>query len=208
MSVGAGATNQIKLSYTPQFIGIKPSSTVLGSISRVTITREGSDTLLNLDGEGFQVVSSQTTIGDLVANSSATVSFVMLADGWVDGPCTVQVTTDTGQTCDVYALSLQKGNMFIKTLIDTVVANQETRYNKFFRLGIGAGNLSASDVINLEFQDGTTQLVTAEEISGLGYLIYNNAQETFLFNNQDQHYKAVRIQPSANVEVYVQKFLI
>jgi hypothetical protein len=208
MSVTSGGTNQIKLSYTPQMIGIKGSVNIQGSISRVTITREGSDTLLNLDGEGFQTVSSQTTIGDLVPNAAATVSFVMLADGWVDGPCTVQVTTTTGQTCDVYALSLQKGGMFIKTLIDTVVANQETRYNKFFRLGIGVGNLSSGDVINLEFQDGTTQLVTAEEITGLGYMIYNNSQETYLFNNQDQHYKAVRIQPTANVEVYVQKFLI
>jgi len=208
MSVTSGGTNQIKLSYTPQLIGIKGSGNVQTSISRVTVTREGSDTLLNLDGKGFQIVSSQTTYGDLISNATQTVSFVMLADGYVDGPCTVQVTTNTGQTCDVYALSLQKGNTFIKTLIDTVVANQETRYSKFFRIGISNGDLTSNDIINLEFQDGTTQLVTAEEMSGLGYMIYDNASESYLFNNSDQHYKAVRIQPTANVPVFVQKFLI
>ena len=126
----------------------------------------------------------------------------------MDGPCTVQVTTTAGESAEVYALSLQRGNTFIKTLIDTVVANQETRYNKFFRLGVAKGGFSSTDIINLEFQDGTTQLITGEEIGGLGMLVYDNNQNNFLFNNVDQHYKAVRIQPTANLEVYVQKFLI
>ncbi len=208
MSVPAGGSNQIKLSYTPQFIGIMGSADVKTAIDRITVTREGSDTLLNLDGKGFQVVSSQTCFGDLVAQSTSMVSFVMLSDGYIDGPCTVQVSTNSGETADIFALSLQKGSVFVKTLIDTVVANQETRYNKFFRLGIAKTGLGASDIINLEFQDGTTQLITKEEIAGLGMMIFDNANSDFLFNNVDQHYKAVRIQPSANVEVYVQKFLI
>ncbi len=207
MSVGAGASNQIKLSYTPQFIGLIGSTGVKPSVDRITVTREGSDTLLNLDGKGFEVVSSQTVFGDIVSHTNS-VSFIMLSDGYIDGPCTVQVTTTAGNTADVYAMSVQRGNTFIKTLIDTVVANQETRYSKFFRLGIAQGGLSNTDIINMEFQDGTTQLITVEELTGLGFMIYDNENESVLFNNQDQAYKAVRIQPSSNVEVYVQKFLI
>jgi len=94
----------------------------------------------------------------------------------------------------------------IRSLVDTIVANQETRYTQFAKLCVAG--LASGDIITIELQDGTTQLMTFEEVAGLGSMIFNNVDDSVVFDNTSQTYKAVRIQPTANRTCYVTKYVL
>jgi hypothetical protein len=130
---------------------------------------------------------------------------IPVANGYVDGPCTIEGTSALAGF-DVYAFSLNKGNTLIRSLVDTIVANQETRYTEFAKLCVSG--LSSGDIITIELVDGTTQLMTFEEVAGLGSMIFNNVDDSVVFDNSSQNYKAVRIQPTANRTSFVTKYVL
>jgi len=202
LSIGALGTGQIKLSYTPQFIGLKSVGGVSADVKNLVITREGSDTLVNTSGEGFQILANSFTFD---SESAGHVLLIPVANGYVDGPCTIEGTS-AALAFDVYAFSLNKGNTLIRSLVDTIVANQETRYSEFAKICVAG--LASGDIITIELQDGTTQLMTFEEVAGLGSMIFNNVDDTVVFDNTSMIYKAVRIQPTANRTSYVTKYVI
>lgn len=202
LSIGALGTGQIKLSYTPQFIGLMSAGGISTDVKNLVITREGSDTLVNTTGQGFQFLANSFTYD---SESAGHVLIIPIADGYVNGPCTIEGTSALA-AFDVYAFSLNKGNTLIRSLVDTIVANQETRYSQFAKLCVNG--LAAGDIITIELQDGTTQLMTFEEVAGLGSMIFNNVDDTVVFDNTSQTYKAVRIQPVANRTSFVTKYII
>jgi hypothetical protein len=202
LSIGALGTGQIKLSYTPQFVGIMSTGGVATDVKNFVITREGSDTLVNTTGTGFQLLANSFTFDSESANH---VLLIPVANGYVDGPCTIEGTSALAGF-DVYAFSLNKGNTLIRSLVDTIVANQETRYSEFAKLCVSG--LSSGDIITIELVDGTTQLMTFEEVAGLGSMIFNNVDDTVVFDNSSQNYKAVRIQPTANRTSFVTKYVL
>jgi hypothetical protein len=202
LSIGALGTGQIKLSYTPQFIGLMSAGGVSTDVKNLVITREGSDTLVNTTGQGFQILANSFTFD---SESASHVLLIPVANGYVDGPCTIEGTSALG-AFDVYAFSLNKGNTLIRSLVDTIVANQETRYSEFAKLCVTG--LASGDIITIELQDGTTQLMTFEEVAGLGSMIFNNVDDTVVFDNTSMIYRAVRIQPSANRTSYLTKYVI
>jgi hypothetical protein len=204
MSIAASSSDQIKMSFTPQFIGIKSTGgTVSAVISKVIVTREGSDTIINLDGTGYQTLSRTNTF-DSTENAHCLI--VPMADGWVNGPATIQVITTAAGSCEVFAFSLNRGNTLVRSLIDTIVANQETRYEKFYRVCVSG--MSANDIINYEMKDGTAQLMSFDEVIALGSWTFNNDDDIVEFNNSGQTFNSVRVQPVAQRTAYVQKFVI
>jgi len=202
LSIGALGTGQIKLSYTPQFIGLMSSGGISTDVKTLVITREGSDTLVNTTGTGFQIMANSYTYD---SENAGHVLIIPTANGYVDGPCTIEGTSASG-AFDVYAFSLNKGNTLIRSLVDTIVGNQETRYTQFAKLAVSG--MASGDLITIELQDGTTQLMTFEEVAGLGSMIFNNVDDTVVFDNTSMTYSAVRIQPQANRTSYLTKYAI
>jgi hypothetical protein len=204
MSIAASSSDQIKMSFTPQFIGIKSTGgNVANVISKVIVTREGSDTIVNLDGTGYQLLSRTNTFDSIETGHCL---LIPMADGWVNGPCTIQVITTAAGSCEVFAFSINKGKTLVRSLIDTIVANQETRYTKFFKVVVTG--MTTNDIINYEMADGTAQLMNFDEVIALGSWVFNNDDDIVEFNNTTQIFKAVRVQPSAQRTAYVQKFVI
>lgn len=204
MTIAASSSDQIKMSFTPQFLGIKTTGgNVSAVISKVIVTREGSDTIINLDGAGYQALSRTNTFDSIETGHCL---LVPMADGWVNGPATIQVITTAAGSCDVFAFSLNKGSNLVRSLIDTIVANQETRYEKFFKVCVAG--MTANDIINFEMKDGTAQLMSFDEVIALGSWTFNNDDDIVEFNNSGQIFKSCRVQPVAQRTAYVQKFVI
>ena len=210
LSVGAGTSGNIKLSYTPEFIGVKvPTGAVLG---RITGTREGTGTLLNLDGTGVIVLGQSLRATE---NAVGTTLLIPCADGFVNGGFFLECSNTGTGTIDIFAFSTKKGTAFVSSIIDTAVQNTSTRYEKFLKLACGAGT-NAADIIthfyNLD-ESNTAVLVTYDEVKAVEAINFNNnnagTTDAYIsWDNTDQSYKAVVIQPSAsNVTMYLQRIV-
>jgi len=209
LSVGAGTSGNIKLSYTPEFIGVKiPTGAVVG---RITGTREGTGTLLNLDNAGVLVLGQSSRSTEGVAGTTYLIS---TANGFVNGGFFLELSNTGTGTIDVFAFSTRKGTAFVSSIIDTAVANTSTRYERFLRLACGGGT-SASDIIthfyNLD-ESKTAVLVTYDEVKAVEAVNFNNHNGTIAdayisWDNTNQEYKAVVLQPAANVTMYLQRIV-
>lgn len=210
LTIGAGTSGNIKLSYTPEFIGIKvPTGAVLG---RITGTREGTGTLLNLDGTGVQVLGQSMRSTENVAGATL---LIPCANGFVNGGFFLEASNTGTGTIDIFAFSTKKGTAFVSSIIDTAVANTSTRYERFLKLACGGGT-TASDIIthfyNLD-ESNTAVLVTYDEVKAIEGVNFNNHNGTtadayISWDNTDQQYKAVVLQPAANVTMYLQRIVM
>jgi len=209
LSVGAGTSGNIKLSYTPEYIGIKiPTGAVVG---RVTGTREGTGTLLNLDGAGVLVLGQSARATEGLAGATY---LIPCANGFVNGGFFLELSNTGTGTIDVFAFSTRKGSAFVSSIIDTAVANTSTRYERFLKLACGAGT-SASDIVthfyNLD-ESQTAVLVTYDEVKAIEAVNFNNHNGTIAdayisWDNSCQEYKAVVLQPASNVTMYLQRIV-
>jgi hypothetical protein len=209
LTIAAGTSGNIKLSYTPEFIGIKVNATAV--LGRITGTREGTGTLLNLDGTGVTVLGQSMRATE---NATGTTLLIPCADGFVNGGFFLEASNTGLSTIDIFAFSTKKGTAFVSSIIDTAVANTSTRYEKFLKLACGTGT-NAADIIthfyNLD-ESNTAVLVTYDEVKAVEAINFNNnnagTSDAYIsWDNTDQSYKAVVLQPTNNVTMYLQRIV-
>lgn len=209
LTVAAGTSGNIKMSYTPEFLGFKTG----GSTFRVTGTREGTGTLLNLDEYGVAALGQTLSQTYYDKNN---VQLIPVADGYVNGGFFLELNNTGGVDVEVFAFSTKKGNCFVSSIIDTAVQNTSTRYERFLKLVAGRGTDPADIVTHFYRMDESKQavLVTYDEVNAISALHYDNAQFAFApyefitWDNTAQELSAVVIQPAANnVTTYLQRLI-
>lgn len=214
LTIPAGSSANIKMAYTPEFIAVGGIGSGFGQIGRITGTREGTGTLLNLDDKG---VISLGQSNSYTPADKPTLYILPMADGYVNGGFYLECSNIGTQPIDVYAWSTQKGNCFVSSLIDTAVQNTSTRYERFLKLVADASTTAPGDIITHFYRkDASKQavLVTYEEVYAISSTNFNNQNlvtgninENIVWDNTEQEYTAVVIQPQNAVTMYLQRLV-
>lgn len=210
--VPAGGSANIKMAYTPEFIAFDNNKTTK-TIGRVTATREGTGTLVNLDNDGVRALGQTLQYS---AIGKDTLNIIPVANGYVNGGFYLECTNTGVADINVYAWSTQKGTCFVTSIIDTAVQNTSTRYEKFLRLVANPTNTDPSDIITHFYRKDESKqavLVTYPEVYAITGTLYNNREDTgslfqfITWDNTDLEFSAIVIQPVNAVTMYLQRLV-
>ena len=195
-SLAAGANNTIQLNYCPETLLIV--STV--APTKVQVRALGEGVVLDLDATGAGLMRNIRDNKEVAKNYK-----FRLADGLLVGKnIEIEVTAGAAATV-VYCYSTgEKGENYVVTERNTVLANTSQQFKKFFTLALSA--FAAGDMLTVEFADGTTQLLNdADEIKAL---CSETHSDILLLDNLEQDIRSVTHVPTANTTVYIQRLKV
>jgi len=182
----------------PQLLGLELGAA--GTITSITLTKTNGEILCSIGEDTFKAVAQSERFEALVDTD---VLWIPVQTGESNESGTISVVTGAGGTVNVYGFSMQQGNISILTQEDTVLANQTKTLNKFSKMGVLS--MGASDVINITFSDGTTQLCSAAELASLCSMQFENSGGLIVLDNTDQQFRSVQFKPSANRTIWLQR---
>jgi len=198
-SMAGAATTTLQIQYVPEFI------TFVSVLPPTSLKVEvlGDGTIMNLDVVGVDVMNN---IGNL--GTQANRYMFQIANGLITGK-TVEITMANANAgaVDVYGLSPDgEGNAYAVYQKNTILANSGKDLTNFAAIGIAAP--TANDIFIIEYEDGTQDKLSIEEIDA-----YQTLQQNFdpsaaglLINNTEQQYSKVNITPDTNRGVYLLDF--
>lgn len=209
-NVAASSSITSELDYIPQFIGVKFGAT--GNLSRITVTSDSGDVILNLNEAGFKALAQSYSIALLDAITS--VFLVPLGSGQLGVSCTVFIQADSGVGgVDWYTTSkvgIEKDlPITIKSVLMNVKANANSPLSGFMKLIILA--MGGSDVCTLmsssRFGGVSTQMFK-EEFVALACHDFNNAGGDVVIDNSDQSVSSVNLNPTAERTVVIHQLAV
>lgn len=189
-SLLANATDTFRLTYMPEFLLVKSAL----APAKVVVRSLGDGVTADADATGITLLN-QPRFNKQVAG----YWLLPLADGLVVGKNVEVEITAGNAAADVNVYSNNTGKNFIITERNTVLANTAQSFKGFFFLGFST--IGANEQITAIFKDGTTQLLTADDIQ---ILAAQFGQDKFLFDNLDQEFSRVDVVASQQLTVYKQ----
>lgn len=191
----SGVITTINLNYVPQYITYIAATQLLG----IRVTVEGDGTIMDLDAAGLDAMSGIRRFG-AVADSF----LLPLSDGFIPNKVTqLQFTNSAAQTPKIFAFSLIKGTMYMKTRQQLVLANSSIDVLDFAYLGIKSP--VTADIYTVEFEDGQVQRFQFEEF--LAWVtLYSNEIDSYVVDNVEGNIRVVNVNPSTDRTVYILDF--
>lgn len=201
VTAGVGTVTSFNLQYIPQYLYFNNATTP----QAIQVKIGGSGLVMDLDTKGIDNFGSLRLPG-LITNGV----FLPLANGYIASPdkvITIDFTNNVAAAIDLYGFSLQRGTTFVQSLRQQVLAGSGARIQKFACLGLP--NIAATDIINIEYQDGWIQQSSDVEVKAIQSLYQNdvNASNSGWVDNFAQNVKSVSFTPTATQTIYIMRFL-
>ncbi len=196
LTTGVGIQTVIKLNYLPQYLYYIAATQLTGLL----VTVSGDGVILNLDAVGLAAISGIRRYG------AVTNSFMIpLADGFVPNKVVEMVFTNSAaQTPDIFGFSLCKGDAYVYSFMETVLASSGKVFDNFAHLAVLS--MGATDLLTINYEDGHNQDFNAVELLGM-YTLYSNEIDSYCIDNLDFHITNVKLVPAADRKVLVTKFI-
>lgn len=201
VAAGVGTTTSFNLQYVPQYLYWNNATTP----QAIQVKIGGSGIVMDLTTKGIDSFSALRLPG------RKTSGFMLpLANGYISSPdkvVTIDFTNNVAAAIDLYAISLQKGTVFVQSLRQQILLGSGAKIQKFACIGIP--DVAATDVINIEYQDGWVQQSSDVELKALQALYQNdvNSANPGWVDNFAQNVKSLQFTPSATQTIFVMRFL-
>lgn len=200
IATGVGVATTINLQFLPQFLyWVDP---VTPQALRVNV--QGDGIVTDLDTAGINAINGMRLL-DVPTNGK----LIPLANGIVKNK-NVEITFTNGvaNTIDVYGISIaNNGNVYMQSIKNSVIAASGVEIRKFAFLSLA--NAAATDIINITYQDGLTQLTALAELDPVLAMVESNVNGTNVqaIDNFDGRIKVVQFTPTATQVIHVVRFL-
>jgi len=195
-TLAASASNTIQLNYCPETLLILSNA----APAKVQVRALGEGVILDLDATGAFLMRNIRD-NKAIANNYK----FRIADGLLVGKnIEIEVTAGAAQTV-VYCYSTgEKGENYVVTERNTVLANTSQQFKKFFTLALS--DFESGDMLTVEYADGTTQLLN--EGIEIQSLCAETHQDILLLDNLEQDIRSVTHVPQSDTTVYIQRLKV
>lgn len=201
LTTGAAVVTTFNTTYIPRYFSYVAAT----QLTAVRISYQGGGVLVDLDGAGLTAVRAELQIG-AVTNGT----MIDISNGFIAGKNLIwEFTNSAVQTPTVYVGAEEKAGMsqappmVLTATKAQVLANSGTDFQDFSYLGIPA--IGATDVVNVTYQDGLTQLFNRVDLQMLLQRVQAQVNTPdYALNNFDRNVKKVTITATAAFTAYVQ----
>ena len=192
-----------QINFVPEFLLIKKKAGAMPATLRVSVAGDGVIGDYTLDA--MKAISEAK-----VYQSPVTADYLVipLADGLISGKVVdIDFTAGAGaDSFDVFAISKNKGSMYLRCMRQTVLANSGVDIEAFLHCMVAS--YAQGDIISVEYRTGVKQTSHVEEL--LAWEFFNTAQDapsaTITISNFDQSYKRINLIPTANRQLFIWRF--
>lgn len=175
-SMLASTTTVINLTWVPENLYFV-AATVPTSL-KVTVLGEG--VIMDLDGAGILAMSNVRGISR-VANAY----LLPLANGVITGKnVEISFTNAVAGVVSLYGYGERKGDMYIQTIRQSVLANSGATFSKFAVLAFPG--IVAADTVDIRYHDGLTQRYHRDELLGMNMNDQDNTASYLIDNLEGQ----------------------
>lgn len=191
----ASTTTTIQLRYLPEFITFVATS--IPTLLRIEVLGDG--TVMNLDAAGVETLNNLTTKGTQANRYTFQVANGLIKDKNVE----ITMTNAVAGTVSMYGFSPDgEGDAYLVYQKNTVLADSGFDVQDFSVVGLDSP--TANDIFIMEYEDGTQDKLSIEEIDA--YQTYKQNYDPssaglVIFNFQQQLRK-VNITPSTDRIIY------
>jgi len=195
VTLGAGVTTTIQVTYLPQFIGF----TIATVPTSISIRVLGDGTTMDLNANGLTALEGFMQLGAIANNLTYAI-----ADGLIVGK-NVEITIVNADAAgfNLYGWSFKRGANYLVYQRQTILANSGVDFTDFSFLAIQAPG--ATDQFTLSYEDGTTENATLNEIQfALQYV--QNTQGATLIDNTSAGLVKVNVLPAAQRVAFMGKW--
>ena len=194
-TIPASTTGTINLTYLPEFLFFEAPT--IPSLLRVTALGDG--VILDMNDHGL------FTINGIDAVSRVLNGFlVRLSDGLIAGRnIEIVISNAIAGVLTVHGFSTRQGSFYVQYLRQIVLANSGQTFRDFSLLALPG--LAATDTVDINFQDGTSQRFVELELRQLagvnGFQVWQPVVVNF-----DGTVKSVTVIPSNQITAVLQRY--
>jgi hypothetical protein len=193
---GVATAFSFPLTFIPEFIifnNVVP-------LTSLKVEDQGDGVILDLDATGIAALKNFMFAGTVANNV-----LLVLADGIrLNRNITVSGVTSAAGAIDFYTSGDNKGTATIKSTKAAILANNPTVFSKFTALFLPS--LAAGDKVYVDYNDGSTQIFEAAELSQLSGHFGNVTG--IVVNNVSSYIKQVQVIAAAAQTAYLLSLLI
>jgi hypothetical protein len=202
LTTGAAAVTTLQTNYLPKYFSYVAATQLTG----IKITMQGRGVIFDSDANGL----SAWGVNRLIGQATNKYTF-MLSNGFIPGmTCIWEFTNSAAQTPTVYGdndeTQASPGNRYIlQGLRQAVQANSGQNFEDFATLTLPS--ISATDVVNVFYKDGTQQQMNREDI--LAKLQWSQSvinTPVYMIDNRVQNIKQVNVIAGVAQTAYVQRW--
>lgn len=194
LTTGVGVATYLDLQYCPAAI----SYTAATQLTGLKVEVLGDGVKIDLDAAGLTAQSKHRSLG-LPTNTY----LINLADGGLLGKSVrFTFTNSAAQTPDVFAMGDNEGMAIVRTMKGTIIANNNTRFEKFAAMFLP--NLAAGDKITITYEDGFVQIWEREDLQNASALLQRDAQ--YQIDNLDGKIKYINCLVATTQQIYIMDY--
>ena len=200
LTTGAGVVTTFNTTYVPKFVTYVAATQLQG----LKITVQGDGVIFDSDAPGLNGVGVNRQFGQVTNGYMIT-----LTNGFVAGKNVIwEFTNSAAQTPSVFVSSDETPAqpLYLQLLRQAVLANSGQNFTDFATIAFPS--LSATDIVNVLYNDGTQQqLNRADIMAQLTYTqnVINTPQ--YLIDNFAGRIKTVNVLAGVNQTAYVQRWV-
>lgn len=200
LTTGAGVVTTFNTTYVPKFVTYVAATQLTG----LKITVQGDGVIFDSDAPGLNAVGVNRQFGQVTNGYMIT-----LTNGFVAGKNVIwEFTNSAAQTPSVFVSSDETPAqpLYLQLLRQAVLANSGQNFTDFATIAFPS--LSATDIVNVLYNDGTQQqLNRADIMAQLTYTqnVINTPQ--YLIDNFAGRIKTVNVLAGVNQTAYVQRWV-
>jgi hypothetical protein len=192
LTTGAASVDVFTLNYLPAYLYYIAAT----QLTSLKVTVAGDGVICDLDAAGLNAASGVRRYG-AVANSY----YIPLADGFIPNKVVEITTTNSAaQTPDLFGHSLQKGEVYIISRIQKVLASSGANFENFAVLAFSSP--TTTDEITIGFVDGHVQKFVSTELLAW-WTLYSNEVDSYAVDNVEGMIDYVNLIPSTDRTCYV-----
>lgn len=218
--------NRFNVTFVPQFLVFDWND--IGRITslNVSVGGEGGD-IVNIRGANavglLNNISQFRSVSPMLIRSAAAGPppvgcaplVIPLANGLIKGKvCTIEVTVTAGAGFNCYGASRNsKGNLYVQSVMATVLANSGQQFDKFFAVLSPQSLSNTADFFDVAFSDGGSDRWEAAAVIAMNkystpvwYNEINPDQVGAIIDNLDKSISGVTLTPSANRDVVILRY--
>lgn len=194
-TIPASTTGTINLTYLPEFLFFEAAA--VPTLLRVTALGDG--VILDIDNFGLDAINGVDAVSRVVNGF-----LVRLSDGLIAGRnVEIVVANAIAGVMTVRGFSTRQGSFYVQHLRQIMLANSGQTFRDFSLLALP--NLAATDTIDVNYQDGTSQRFNPVELRQLAGI--NGMQVTHpIVANFDGTVKSVTVITGSTLTAVVQRY--
>lgn len=201
LTTGSGVVTTVNTTYLPKAFYYAAAT----QLSRITITVQGDGVVFDSDAAGLTHIGTNRLFGQ-VTNGF----YFRVANSFIPNKNVIwEFTNSAAQTPQVFVSSDETDvatPMYLQTLRQAILANSGINFVDFATLSLPS--LSATDVVNVLYQDGTQQQLNRADLQFTAGLFQNIVNTpVYIIDNYAGRIKMVNVIAGAAQTAYVQRWV-